>query len=137
MDLAASLDVVLDDPAVSFAPGFYQRLFESHPELKQYFAETDFHVQQIVLTNSLIIVGGYAVARRPAMRKYLELLGHRHALRGISVEEYPKFHAVMLAQLATYFGAQWTLELSREWDAALAAAIRAMRVGHAPGAGSY
>ncbi|MDA7979361.1 MAG: globin domain-containing protein [Pirellulales bacterium] len=138
MDIKASLGYVLNESGgAPFAQGFYQLLFRDYPELRRHFEQTDLAVQQIILTNSLIVVVAFMEYRSKTISKYLELIGHRHALRGIPHEDYPKFHASMLGHLKDYLGDQWTDRLHAAWDEALSEALAVIQQGHEPGAGRY
>jgi hemoglobin-like flavoprotein len=109
---------------------FYNRFLAQYPEVKEYFASTNFDQQAIVLTMALVMVENYYSHAYPASRHYLKFLGHRHHEQGIPADLYPKFCECLLRTLAEFHGADWTTELSIEWRDALEIASKAMLAGY-------
>jgi hemoglobin-like flavoprotein len=109
---------------------FYDRFLGEEPKVREYFADTDLEQQAVVLTMALVMVEGYFSHAYPATRHYLKVLGHRHNLRKIPPDLYPKFCECLLKTLAEFHAGDWDTELSTEWRDALEIATRAMLEGY-------
>jgi hemoglobin-like flavoprotein len=109
---------------------FYERFLAEDPRVRQYFVDTDLEQQAIVVTTALVMVESYFSHAYPAARLYLKVLGHRHHLRQIPADLYPKFCECLLKTLAEFHQDDWNVELSTEWRDALEIASRAMLEGY-------
>ena len=116
-----------------FTDAFYARLFERYPELEPKFSGVLLAHQGAMLMSALGIVAATTQRRQMAADAYLKVLGHRHYLRDIAVEDYGKFKAVLLETMGNQLGAAWNPPLEAAWDAALDHAIETMRKGHREG----
>lgn len=109
---------------------FYDRLLAQYPEVREYFAGIDVEQQAIALTIALVMVENLFSHAYPATRHYLKVLGHRHHLRGIRADLYPRFCNCLLETLAEFHGNDWDAELSTEWRDALEMASKTMLEGY-------
>ena len=109
---------------------FYDRFVAEEPKVREYFADTDLEQQAVVLTMALVMVENYFSHAYPATRHYLKVLGHRHHLRQVPADLYPKFCECLLRTLAEFHGDDWSTELSTEWRDALDIASKAMLAGY-------
>ena len=60
MRLSESIDEILAQTDSQFANSFYQLLFKEHPELNEYFADTNMQRQKLMLTMALQTIQGRA-----------------------------------------------------------------------------
>ena len=109
---------------------FYDRFLVQCPEVSEYFAGIDLDQQAIALTMAMVMVEDYFSHAYPATRHYLRVLGHRHHLRRIPAELYPKFCDCLLKTLQEFHGDDWGVELSTQWYNALEIASRTMLEGY-------
>jgi hemoglobin-like flavoprotein len=109
---------------------FYDRFLAQYPEVSEYFAGIDLDQQAITLTMALVTVENYFSHAYPATRHYLRVLGHRHHLRRIPADLYPKFCDCLLKTLQEFHGNDWGVELSTQWCDALEIASRTMLEGY-------
>jgi hemoglobin-like flavoprotein len=79
---------------------------------------------------ALVMVENYFSHAYPATRHYLNVLGHRHHLRRIPADLYPKFCDCLLKTLAEFHGCDWDAGLFTEWSEALKMASKTMLEGY-------
>ncbi len=112
------------------AERFYDRLFETHPEVKPLFAGTDLPQQRQKLVQSLaIIVRSLESPERLA--RYLMELGRRHAEYGVVADHYPVVAETLLAVMEELAGELWTDVWADAWQEALGAVAELMLSGAA------
>ncbi len=130
LSLQQSMHEILSRSKDRLGDLFYQCLFEKHPELLGYFEQVDVPVQATMLVNALHVIAAHAAHRHAATGEYLKVLGHRHCLRQIPLDAYPKFNDVMLAALARFHGPDWCPDCAEAWKSALEVGIAAMQDGY-------
>ena len=126
MRLKTSIDEILAYNDAPLASSFYGLLFDQHPDLKEFFAETNMQRQQLMLTMTLQIVAYHHRTPNPAMRNFIKELGKSHQERGIAREDLSKFRDVLLMAIGRFHGNDWSDELADEWSNALDGAIELM-----------
>ena len=102
------------------------RLFQQHPDLQAFFADTDMRVQKSKLTMALQVVAYSYLHPNAAMSDFIGHLGWLHRLRHISPRDLCKFRDVLLTSLEGFHGTTWTEELGLEWTRALDKSIELM-----------
>jgi hemoglobin-like flavoprotein len=133
MDIQESLQQILADSQAPLAGRFYERFFEQHAEMRQFFEGVNLRFQGVMLTMALQLVVQHDREPKPAISEYLKLLGHKHAARSIPTDAYPKFRQSLLSALADFHDGRWDDALQQQWQRALDAAIEIMLEGHARG----
>ena len=101
---------IADDVAVFF----YERLFASHPEVRDLFAWTDMQMQRRMLLSAL----GAAVESAhtlDALIPTLRDLGRRHVAYGVEARHYPLVGEALLSTLEHFLGREWNDELRQTW----------------------
>jgi len=129
MTIQESLRRVLEDRD-GVAAVFYELLFERHPEAKPYFNDVNLKHQTLLLTMSLMVVERHYKNAYLATELYLKYLGHKHHMRAVPPELYPKWIESLLAALEKFHCEDWDAEAASEWRAALDRASEVMLVGY-------
>ena len=93
------------------------------------FKEKNMSTQSVMLMVALM-VNKQSPDHPLATRRYLNVLGTRHARKGVSRDLYPAFQEIFLEALEEYHGQDWTEELSREWREANEKAVQLMFEGY-------
>ena len=109
---------------------FYEVFFDRHPEAKLYFKDVNLKYQTVLLTTALMVVESHFNHGYSATEQYLKYLGHKHHVRAVPTELYPKWIESLLAALEQFHGADWDEEAAGEWRAALDRATKAMMAGY-------
>ena len=65
-----------------------------------------------------------------ATRQYLNVLGTRHAGKGVPRELYPTFQEILLVALEEFHGKDWSDGLARQWQEAIESAVQLMFEGY-------
>lgn len=128
MDLHESVDRILAE-GTTLTDRFYELFFERHPEARVLFEKTHMSAQSVMLSAALMVSKhhpGYPLATR----QYLNLLGTRHARKGVRRDLYPAFQDILLVALEEFHGADWSDGLSRQWREAVESAIQLMLEGY-------
>lgn len=95
---------------------FYDRLFETHPEVRPMFSE-DIRPQAKKLVQMLaMVVNG--LHRLPAIRSEVEELARRHRNYGVVDAHYPIVGEVLIWTLEHHLGDAFTPQIKRAWLAA-------------------
>lgn len=129
MNLADSVTFILAQKE-TVIERFYEKFLREFPEVRRHFEGVDLRQQALMLTMSLVAVEAYYNGRYPATEHYLRVLGHRHHLADVPVEQYPKFRTCLVETLAEIHGDRWDDDLAAEWDAAIDSAIQVMLEGY-------
>ncbi len=107
------------------AARFYQRLFQRHPALREYFKATDMESQQAKLVGGLSLLVDNL--RRPeALQEILKDLGEAHHRYGIRPEDYPPTAEVLLEVMAELAGEAWDVATEQAWRETLTQVAEAM-----------
>lgn len=123
MRLKESIDEILAQTDSQFADSFYQLLFNRHPELRPFFADTDMPVQKTKLRMALQVVAYLYRYPNAAMSNYIDQLGEMHRQLKIASQDLIKFRDVLLVAIETFHGENWSKALGHEWQEALDQAI--------------
>jgi hemoglobin-like flavoprotein len=129
MTIEESLRRVLEDRD-GVAAVFYERFFDRHPEATPFFKDVNLKHQAVLLTMSLMVVERHYKSGYLATALYLKYLGHKHHMRAVPPELYPKWIESLLAALEKFHGQDWDAEAASEWRAALDSAAGVMLVGY-------
>jgi len=129
MTIQESLRRVLEDRD-GIAAVFYELFFERQPEVKPFFKDVNLKHQTVLLTMSLMVVERHYKSAYLATELYLKYLGHKHHMRAVPQELYPKWIESLLAALETFHGADWDAEAAGQWRAALDGAATLMIDGY-------
>ena len=114
--------------ASEFPAKFYENLFETYPEMKPLFANTDMITQQKKLLNSLVLV--VESLRNPeALEPVLTALGARHISYGAIPKYYEPVGNALLVTFEQYLQEDWTPEVKKAWQDALRAITGLMLKG--------
>ena len=128
MDLRESIDRILAE-GTTLTDRVYAIFFQRHPEAEALFAQTHMSTQSVMLSAALM-VNKYYPEYPLAARQYLNVLGTRHARKGVPRELYPAFREVLLTALEEFRGTDWTEDLSGEWRKAIGSAVQLMLEGY-------
>jgi hemoglobin-like flavoprotein len=109
---------------------FYQMFFDRHPEARPYFTGVNLKYQVVLLTMALMVVERHHENAYLATELYLKYLGHKHHLRNVPADLYPKWVESLLAALEKFHGADWDASVAGEWRAALDGATEVMIAGY-------
>lgn len=96
---------------------FYDRLFETAPEVKPLFERVDMDGQRQALLNMLVVL-------RESLRDLddivpdLEDLGERHVDYGAQAAHYPVVGEVLIGTMAEMAGDSWKPEYTAAWQEA-------------------
>jgi len=102
-------------PIADTAAGlFYDRLFETDPELRAMFRAVDLDVQKKRLMEALSFVIG-ALDNFDALVPTIAALGHRHVGYGATPAHYFTVGAALLHTLEQGLGDQWTDSVASAW----------------------
>lgn len=129
MTIQDSLTKILESRD-DLASAFYPIFFERHPEAKPYFKDVNLRHQTVLLTMGLMVVVRHFTHGQMATELYLEYLGHKHHMRSVPEELYPKWVDCLLAALAKFHGKDWDGPLDQDWRAALNKATTLMLAGY-------
>jgi methane monooxygenase component A gamma chain len=114
--------------ASEFVAAFYERLFETSPEVKPLFASVNMADQHEKLVAALVLA--VTNLRKPeALGPALREMGKRHVRYGVTAAHYPLVGAALLDTLATFVGSTWTTELKTAWADAYGAISSLMLEG--------
>ena len=111
-----------------FSESFYQNLFESAPEAKPLFANTDLKEQQKKLLASLVLVVEN-LRNGDVLSSTLKGLGARHVQYGALPAHYPIVGGALLQTFEQYLGEDWTPEVKQSWVDAYGAVTELMLEG--------
>ncbi len=128
MNLHESVDKILVG-GTEMTDRFYELFLERHPEARALFDKTHMSTQSVMLTAALM-VHKYHPDSPLGTRHYLNVLGTKHARKGVPRELYPAFVEILLSALAEFHGKDWTEELSGEWREATEHSVRLMLDGY-------
>jgi hemoglobin-like flavoprotein len=109
---------------------FYEEFFEQHPEAKALFVGVDLQYQTVLLTIALTIIEKHYLTGFPATAMYLKYLGHKHHLRAVPPELFPKWVESLLRALGKFHGRDWDAEAASQWRAALERAAEVTLLGY-------
>ena len=129
MTIQESLRRVLEDRD-GVAAAFYELFFERHPEARPYFKDVNLKYQTVLLTMSLMVVERHYASGYLATELYLKCLGHKHHMRSVPSDLYPKWIESLLAALEKFHTKDWDAEAAGQWRAALDNAARVMLLGY-------
>ena len=129
MRLKESIDEILVQTNSQFADSFYELLFEQHPDLKQFFANTDMRMQKSKLTMALQVVAYQHRHPNAAMSDFIERLGKLHRERSITLLDLSKFRDILLVAIEKFHAGDWSEKLGAEWAEALDGSIKLMSAG--------
>jgi hemoglobin-like flavoprotein len=118
MTIEDSLRRILDDRD-GVAAIFYETLFDRVPEAKPFFKDVNLKHQTVLLTMSLMVVEKHYKSGYAATQLYLKYLGHKHNMRGVPSEMYPRWVESLLVALEKFHGRDWDAEAAGQWRAAL------------------
>jgi hemoglobin-like flavoprotein len=129
MDLRSSVQEILGHEEL-VTRLFYELFLSRYEDVRQVFAHVDLGRQAVLLRMALPVIQMHHEHGYPATREYLELLGHKHKLRGVPVDLFPDFRDCLLDMLEQFHGEAWTEALEEEWCAAIQEASDAMIAGY-------
>ena len=129
MDIADSVQQILSREEI-VTDLFYDIFLDRHPEVREFFVGVNLRHQAAVLRMVLLVIEHHYLQPTPAVRDYLKVLGHRHALRRIPPDAYPSFRDCLLETLARFHGRDWSDDLRGHWQEAIDAAAAAMLKGY-------
>ena len=110
---------------------FYGDLFETAPEVKPYFAETDMSDQGSKLMATLaVVVNGLRDLER--IVPVAEKLAIGHVDYGVKAEDYDKVGASLLRTLEKGLGEAFTDEVKEAWTVAYTTLAGAMKAAAYP-----
>jgi len=109
---------------------FYEAFFQRHPEAVPFFKDVNLKHQGVLLTMSLMVVERHYAHGYPSTALYLKYLGHKHHVRSVPRELYPKWIDTLLSVLAQFHGPEWDKEAERQWREALERSTEAMLSGY-------
>lgn len=111
--------------ANEFAASFYENFFQTYPEIKPLFNNTDLASQQKKLFNSLVLV--VENLRNPeALSPVFKALGARHVGYGVIPKYYGPMGEVLLMTFEQYLKEDWTPEAKKAWLDAFTAITKLM-----------
>ncbi len=128
MTLHESIDRILAE-GTKLTDRFYELFLERHPEARALFDKKHMSTQSVMLSVALM-VNKHSPDHPQGTRHYLNVLGTRHARKGVSRDLYPAFQEIFLEALEEFHGQDWTEELSREWREANEKAVQLMFEGY-------
>lgn len=116
--------------AEEFTVGFYNNLFQSHPEIEPMFTHVEMAQQRQKLMSALVLV--IESLRNPsALSSLLNSLGGRHVGYGTLPQQYPALGKILLLTLEQQLQDNWTPELKQAWTDAYGLITRQMLQGAA------
>ena len=99
---------------------FYDKLFETEPDLKPLFAHVDLDTQKRKLIDALTHVVGN-LDNFEDIAPQISDLGRRHVAYGATPAHYFSVGAALLATLETGLGDHWTEDAASAWTEAYTA----------------
>lgn len=129
MKIDDSIQMILTREKV-FADLFYLTFLDRHPSVQQFFVNVDMRQQNVLLTMGLFIAEQYYRFQYPAMKQYLQLLGHKHYLRKVPAHLYADWLDCLVEALRQFHGSAWSPVLQAEWTAAIDGATQIMLQGY-------
>jgi nitric oxide dioxygenase len=107
---------VLQQHGETITRHFYQRLFDEHPEVREYFnkAHQASGKQQRALAGAILAYAAH-IDRLEALKDALPLIITKHAALGILPEHYPLVGASLLGAIRDVLGAAATDEIIEAW----------------------
>lgn len=129
MKIDESIQVILTREKV-VADLFYLTFLDRYPTVQHFFVNVDMQQQNVLLTMGLFIAEQYYRFQYPAMKHYLQLLGHKHYLRKVPAEMYADWRDCLVETLRQFHGSAWTTGLEAEWNAAIDLASQIMLQGY-------
>ena len=105
---------------------FYERLFDTNPEIRDLFSGVDLPAQRAKLIQALGMVVG-ALDRFDTLFPAIAALGRRHAGYGVTDAHYDAVGAALLWTLEKGLGDAWSDDAKSAWAAAYAAVAGIMR----------
>ena len=101
---------------MQFTHGFYERLFEAHPEYRRLFPEAmDTQMEKMVeMFSSIARFSGHVDLVRP----YLHDVGFAHRKVGIHADDVEHFRQAFLETLAHHCAPWWNEDHARAWNEA-------------------
>jgi hemoglobin-like flavoprotein len=107
---------------------FYETLWETYPDSKPLFQNTNMDRQKQNLLGSLNFIVEN-LENPGALTEYLKKLGARHIRYGVKTEHYAWVGDSLLKTFAHFFGDKWTPELQEQWTNAYGAVVDLMFAG--------
>ncbi len=129
MDIHQSLDSILASGS-QFAEGFYQRFELEHPGIFRHFNGMNMKRQAHLLTTALVLVVSDYEKDTESIKEYLRVLGTRHHHRNIDKADFEAWEQTLLRFLSEFHQANWSEELSNQWQSALTKAIDQVLLGY-------
>jgi hemoglobin-like flavoprotein len=114
---------------------FYERLFETSPQLAPMFAGVDFPQQRNKLVKAINMVV-VSLDRIDSLLPMIRDMGLRHAGYGVRDEHYGQVGAALLWTLETGLGDNWSDEAAMAWTLAYQLLADTMIAGAREGARS-
>jgi hemoglobin-like flavoprotein len=116
--------------ADGFFPSFYRTFFETAPEVKPLFAETDFTRQHKLLQHAIGLLLNFP-NQRPSEPSILTRVAERHSRKDLDIAPslYPAF-VDSLMQTVRDHDPEFTPEIERAWRTAIASGIQYMQSAH-------
>jgi len=116
--------------AQEFVAAFYEKLFETYPETRRFFTNTDMAEQKKKLVSALVLV--IENLRNPeALTGALTTLGRKHEGYGIGAIYYSMVGDALLQTLSAFLDQNWTPEVKQAWSEAYGVISEAMLSGYA------
>jgi hemoglobin-like flavoprotein len=97
---------------------FYDRLFETAPQVKAMFPEDMTEQRKKLMATLAVVVNG--LSNLESILPAASALATRHVAYGAKAEHYPVVGATLLWTLEKGLGEAWTAELAAAWGAAYA-----------------
>ncbi len=129
MTIDESMQRVLENRD-TLATLFYEIFFQRYPEVQAYFKDVNMKHQAVLLTMSLMVVERHYAHHYASTALYLKYLGHKHRMRSVPIDFYPRWIDALLAALERYHGTDWDQETAGQWRQALEQAAEAMLAGY-------
>jgi len=114
---------------VEIAAEFYDRLFESEPELRSMFSVEPSEQQRLFAEHLDTIAGG--IRNYDTFVDETAELGRRHRTYGVEPRHYALAGPPLLAAIASALGPAWTCEVETAWLLAYNLIVEAMMAGAA------
>lgn len=105
--------------AVQWAPFFYERLFELHPDSRTLFANTDMDAQGQKLMDMFGVIVASLEDSDELVRQVVEV-GRRHVTYGVRHRDYASVGTALLWTLEESLGPTFTPETRAAWAEAYA-----------------
>ena len=98
----------------SFGPLFYKKLFETSPQLKPMFRNTDMEQQGKKLYGSLVLLVEN-IRDAAFLEEILTDLGEKHVGYGVIASHYPMVGKALIATLKETAGKEWSPQVEKAW----------------------